>query len=56
LMRALFAEMFSRPAPSLGDALTRAKQRVNGAAPDTREVIDTFVLLGDPALRAWRGE
>lgn len=50
LMRALFAELSANPAPTLGEAIARAKRRVNGTAPDTREVIDTFVWLGDPAL------
>lgn len=50
LMRALFAEMLANPAPTFGEAIMRAKRRLNGAIPDTREVIDTFVWLGDPAL------
>lgn len=50
LMRALFAELSANPAPTFGEAIMRAKRRLNGTAPDTREVIDTFVLLGDPAL------
>lgn len=50
LMRALFAEMTANPAPTFGEAIARAKRRVDGTTPEMREVIDTFVLLGDPAL------
>ncbi|MCI0478757.1 MAG: C25 family cysteine peptidase, partial [Anaerolineales bacterium] len=56
LMRALFAELFQNAAPelTLGEAVQRAKRKVDGKAPETREVIDTFVLLGDPALTMMR--
>lgn len=50
LMDALFAEIFENSAPTLGEALTRAKQKIRGDSPQVREVIETFVLLGDPAL------
>lgn len=50
LMRALFAELFEQAAPTLGEAITRAKQQLSPDTPDLREVIETFVLLGDPAL------
>jgi hypothetical protein len=49
-MKALFAELFGNSAPTLGQALARAKQKLDAGAPDIREVIDTFGLLGDPAL------
>ncbi len=54
LMTAFFAEWFSSPAPTLGEAMLRAKQKVATDAPDVREVIETFGLLGDPALAAGR--
>jgi hypothetical protein len=50
LMRALFAELFENSTPTLGQALTRAKQTLNAGTAEMREVIDTFGLLGDPAL------
>jgi hypothetical protein len=53
LMEALFAELFAQPAPTLGEAILRARQKVDDQSPAVREVLETFVLLGDPALR-WR--
>lgn len=50
LMRALFTELFRASAPTLGEALLRSKQELPVDAPEMREVIETFVLLGDPAL------
>jgi hypothetical protein len=50
LMRALFAELFHAPRPTLGEALARAKQKLAPGSRAQREVIATFVLLGDPAL------
>jgi len=49
-MNALFAELFDQPTPTLGEALTRAKRGLAADAPEIHEVIQTFVLLGDPAL------
>ncbi len=51
LMNALMIELFSTPAPTLGEALARAKRQVDPTSSLNREVIDTFVLLGDPALQ-----
>lgn len=51
-MRALFSELFDQSAPTLGEAFTQAKQKVNVDSPAVREVVETFVLLGDPALRS----
>jgi hypothetical protein len=60
LMRALFAELFgnatSAAGLTLGEAIMRAKHKVDGKSPEAREVIDTFALLGDPALSIFRGE
>ncbi|MCA1553533.1 MAG: C25 family cysteine peptidase, partial [Chloroflexi bacterium] len=50
MMRALFTELFERGTPTLGEAITRAKAQVPATSAEMREVIDTFVLLGDPAL------
>lgn len=59
LMTALFAELFTQPAPTLGEAILRAKLKVAASLPemsetdaaDLREVLETFALLGDPALK-----
>jgi hypothetical protein len=51
LMRNLLGELSASPAPTLGEALMRAKRALPADSPDYREVIQTFVLLGDPALR-----
>jgi len=50
LMQELFHQLFSNPAPTLGQAILRAKQQVAADSPNMREVIDTFGLLGDPGL------
>lgn len=50
LMNALFSELFEKSAPTLGEAILRAKQKVSHDSPEVREVIETFGLLGDPAL------
>ena len=50
LMRGLLGELSASPAPALGEALTRAKRALSADSPEYREVIQTFVLLGDPAL------
>ncbi len=55
MMRALYAELFGTPGTTLGEAIMRAKQKMPGDSPDVREVIDTFGLLGDPALRVQLG-
>ncbi len=52
LMNALFVELFDKSSPTLGEAFVRAKQKLNTDAPDIHEVIETFVLLGDPALES----
>ncbi|MDH7487679.1 MAG: C25 family cysteine peptidase [Anaerolineae bacterium] len=45
LFRYLFAE------PTLGEAILRARQEMDPTQPGLRDVLRTFVLLGDPALR-----
>ena len=50
LMLALFDELFSQRAPTLGEALMHAKQKMDVSSENLREVVETFGLLGDPAL------
>ncbi len=50
LMSALFSELFESSAPTLGQSLLRAKQKLPVDPPEMREIVQTFVLLGDPAL------
>lgn len=56
LMDALFVELFDKSSPTLGEAFTRAKQKLDADSPALREVIETFVLLGDPALESRFGD
>lgn len=51
LMNSLFTELFVNRNSTLGEAIRRAKQKLDANSPDTREVLDTFQLLGDPALK-----
>lgn len=50
MMRGVFDELFQNSAPTLGEAILKAKQRMKADTPENREVIETFGLLGDPAL------
>jgi hypothetical protein len=50
LMLALFDELFTSRVPTLGEALMRAKQKMDVSSETLREVVETFGLLGDPAL------
>lgn len=54
MMHQLYIELFQNQAATWGEALMRAKRQVRGEAPEMREVIDTFGLLGDPALKVIR--
>jgi len=50
MARALFGEsLFS--SPTLGEALLDAARQLNPEDPGQRDIIHTFGLLGDPALR-----
>lgn len=51
LMAQLFHLLFADASLTLGDAMTLAKQKIADDTPELREVIETFVWLGDPALR-----
>lgn len=50
LMQVFLARLAIQPTPTLGQAITQAKQQISTATPEMREVIETFSLLGDPAL------
>lgn len=50
LMRSLFGELFKQPTPTLGEALLHAKRALPADSPEDLEVLQTFALLGDPAL------
>ncbi|MGB8643717.1 MAG: C25 family cysteine peptidase [Anaerolineae bacterium] len=51
LMRHLMANLFAQPAPTLGEAIRAAKGQMDITSPDQVEVMNTFVLLGDPAMK-----
>lgn len=51
LMDQLYLLLFAPTPPTLGDAITLAKQKIASNTPELQEVIETFVLLGDPALK-----
>lgn len=51
LMDQLYQLLFAPTPPTLGEAMTLAKQKIASERPELQEVIETFVLLGDPALR-----
>jgi Peptidase family C25 len=46
----LFAQLFEKNAPTLGEAVMRAKQQMPIDNDSMREVLATFEVLGDPAL------
>ncbi|MEA3345718.1 MAG: C25 family cysteine peptidase [Chloroflexota bacterium] len=49
LAQALFRHLFTTP--TVGEAILRAKRELDPARPGLSELIDTTILLGDPALR-----
>lgn len=51
LMKALMDELFVKRTPTLGQAVMNAKQKMEGQNAGEREILDTFTLLGDPALK-----
>ncbi len=53
---ALFDALFRARAGTIGEAIVHAKRALNPDDATEREVIDTFTLLGDPALRWATGE
>lgn len=52
LNQALLAELFQPERPTLGEAVMRAKQAVPLTNSNEHDIVATFNLLGDPALRA----
>jgi len=51
LAQAFYAALFDPKIPTLGEALERAQTNLSSNAATPLEVIETFNLLGDPALR-----
>jgi hypothetical protein len=50
LTKPLVDEMLTDPEPALGQILQRARQQVPINNSGTRDVLETFLLFGDPAL------
>ena len=50
LNQALFDALLVRETPTVGLAIMEAKRSLALETPDQRDVIETFALLGDPAL------
>ena len=51
LVKALFEALFASDAPTLGEAVMRAKRNLPGSGRGYEDLIQTYTLLGDPALR-----
>ena len=51
LVKALFEALFASDAPTLGEAVMRAKRSVADSGRGYQDLIETYTLLGDPALR-----
>ncbi len=51
LVKALFEALFASDAPTLGEAVMRAKRSLPGGGRGYEDLIETYTLLGDPALR-----
>ncbi len=51
LNQALFDALLVQKVPTVGLAIREAKRSLAFETPDQRDVIETFTLLGDPALR-----
>lgn len=51
LMKTIADELFVKRTSTLGEAVMNAKQKMDSTREGEREVIDTFGLLGDPALK-----
>jgi len=50
LVKALFEALFASDAPTLGEAVMRAKRSLPGGGRGYEDLIETYTLLGDPAL------
>jgi hypothetical protein len=51
LVKALFEALFASDAPTLGQAVMQAKRSLSGGGRGYQDLIQTYTLLGDPALR-----
>ena len=51
LVKALFEALFASDAPTLGEAVMRAKQSLPDGGRGYEDLVETYTLLGDPALR-----
>jgi hypothetical protein len=51
LVKALFEILFASDAPTLGEAVMRAKRSLPDGGRGYEDLIETYTLLGDPALR-----
>jgi hypothetical protein len=51
LVKALFEALFASDAPTLGEAVMRAKRNLPDGGRGYQDLIETYTLLGDPALR-----
>ncbi|HID86077.1 MAG TPA: hypothetical protein EYP55_01710 [Anaerolineae bacterium] len=51
LAKALFEALFAGDAPTLGEAIMRAKRSLPDGGRGYEDLIETYTLLGDPALR-----
>ncbi len=51
LFRAFYTALFANTSPTIGEAITTAKRALSEGRPEGRELIDTYILFGDPALR-----
>jgi len=49
--QALFQALFQERIPTLGPAIVRAKHQTPADSAESRDVVETFILFGDPALR-----
>jgi hypothetical protein len=56
LNRALLRVLLGEGAPTIGLAIMEAKRSVAVETQGQRDVIETFTLLGDPALRLASGD
>ncbi len=54
LVKALFEALFASDAPTLGEAVMRAKRSVADSGLGYEDLIETYTLFGDPALRLTR--
>ena len=51
MVKALFQALFANGAPTLGEAVMRAKRTLPNGGRGYEDLIETYILFGDPALR-----